>query len=198
VLLVALSTLYRRVRCWQALAALSAAAFFVGLFVNPPYRFAPEDNLSYARVIRLHQAGIRQLERLYPGATVLSAWPVTDELTRPELGYLGQPFEVYRLEDFTSAQIARAAQEPENFSAALVFSTKADPSSPLFTLGQASKAMDERYFGLHHDLKSEEIALELHGTLIWKQEDHGQWIALIRFNRQLEARAEDGNDLRLH
>jgi len=114
---------------------------------------------------------------------VLSAWPVTDELTRPELGYLKQPFAVAPIEDFSAAQITRAAQEPEKFSAALVFSTKADPSSPLFTLGQASKAMDERYFGLHHDLPPEEIAIELHGTLVWKQEDHGQWIALIRFKR---------------
>jgi hypothetical protein len=183
VLLVAISTIYRRVPWWQGLAAFCAATFILGIFINPPYGFAPEDNLDYARVIRIHQAGIAELERRYPGATVLSAWPVTDELTRPELGYLKQPFAVAPIEDFSAAQIARAAQEPEKFSAALVFSTKADPSSAFFTLGQASKAMDERYFGLHHDLKPEEIALELHGTLVWKQEDHGQWIALIRFTR---------------
>jgi hypothetical protein len=198
VLLVAASTFYRRVPYWQGLAAICAAAFVLGIFINPPYGFAPEDNLDYARVIRLHLAGIAQLQERYPGATVLSAWPVTDELTRPELGYMKQPFAVAPIEDFSAVQIARAAQEPEKFSAALVFSTKADPSSAHFTLGQASKAMDERYFGLHHDLKPEEIALELHGTLVWKQEDHGQWIALIRFNRQFEARAEAGNDLRLH
>ena len=196
-LLAAVSTFYRRLPRWQGLAAVCAAAFAVGIFINPPYGFAPEDNLDYARVIRLHQAGIAELERRYPGATVLSAWPVTDELTRPELGYLRQPFAVAPIEDFSAAQIARAAQEPEKFSAALVFSTKADPASPLFTLGQASKAMDERYFGLHHDLKPEEITLELNGTLVWKQEDHGQWIALIRFNRQLEARAKDWDGLRL-
>ena len=196
ILLAAVSTFYRRVPYWQGLAAFSAAAFVLGIFINPPYGFAPEDNLDYARVIRLHQAGIAQLEERYPGATVLSAWPVTDELTRPELGYLKQPFAVAPIEDFSAAQIARAAQEPEKFSVALVFSTKADPASPLFTLGQASKAMDERYFGLHHDLKPEEIALELHGTLVWKREDHGQWIALILFNRQFEARAEGGEDLR--
>jgi 4-amino-4-deoxy-L-arabinose transferase-like glycosyltransferase len=189
VLLVAVSTFYRRVPYWQGLAVFCAVAFILGIFINPPYGFAPEDNLDYARVIRLHQAGIAQLEKRYPGATVLSAWPVTDELTRPELGYLKQPFAVAPIEDFSATQITRAAQEPGKFSAALVFSTKADPSSPLFTLGQASKAMDERYFGLHHDLKPEEIALELHGALVWKQEDHGQWIALIRFNRQFDALA---------
>jgi 4-amino-4-deoxy-L-arabinose transferase-like glycosyltransferase len=188
VLLVAVTTLYRRVPYWHGLAILSAAVFILGLFINPPYRFAPEDNLAYARVIRLHQAGIAQLEKRYPGATVLSAWPVSDELIRPELGYLKQPFAVYRLEDFTADQITRAAQEPEKYSAALVFSTKYDPPSLPLNLGPKGEAVDERYFGLHHDLPPEAIALQLHGDLVWKQEDHGQWIALIRFNRQFEAR----------
>jgi len=187
VLLLAVTTFYRRVPFWPALAALSVGAFVLGLFINPPYGFAPEDNLAYAHVIRLHQAGIDQLSQLYPGATVLSAWPMTDELTRPELGYLKQPYDVYRLEDFTAGQIARAAAEPEKYSAALVFSTKYDPPSPLFTLGPGSKALDERFFGLHHDLPPEAIAIELHGALVWKKEDQAQWVALIRFNRQFEA-----------
>jgi len=197
VLLVAVSTFYRRVPFWHALALFSAAAFLAGLFINPPHGFAPEDNLAYAHVIRMQLAGIAQLEHRYSGSTVLTAWPMSDELTRPELGYLKQPFDVYRLEDFTEAQIARAAAEPEKYSAALVFSTKYDPQSPLFTLGPASKAMDERYFGLHRDLPPEAIAAELHGTLVWKREDQGMWVALIRFDRQLDARLERGDDVRL-
>ena len=137
-------------------------------------------------MVRLHEAGIAQLNKRYPGATVLSAWPMTDELTRPELGYLKQPFDVYRLEDFTAAQIARAAAAPEKYSAALVFSTKYDPP-PLLSLGPKGEAMEERFFGLHHDLPPEEIAHELGGALVWKREDQGMWIALIRFNRQFEA-----------
>jgi hypothetical protein len=198
VLLVAVSTFYRRVPYWQGLAAFSAVAFVVGLFVNPPYRFAPEDNLAYARVIRMHVAGIAQLNKRYRGATVLSAWPVTDELTRPELGYVKEPYTVYRLEDFTSAQMDRAAGEPERYSAALVFSTKYDPPSLPLSLGPKSEAMDERYFGLHHDLPPEAIALRLDGSLIWQREDHGLWIALIRFNRQIEAHGESQKSLRSH
>jgi hypothetical protein len=167
------------------------------LFVNPPYRFAPEDNLAYARVIRMHVAGIAQLNKRYRGATVLSAWPVTDELTRPELGYVKEPYAVCRLEDFTLAQIDRAAGEPQKYSAALVFSTKYDPPSVALSLGPKSEAMDERYFGLHHDLPPEAIALRLHGTLVWQREDHSLWIALIRFNRQIEADDEWGRGLRV-
>jgi 4-amino-4-deoxy-L-arabinose transferase-like glycosyltransferase len=190
VLLVAVTTFYRRVPYWQGLALFCAAAFGLGLFINPPYGFAPEDNLAYAHVIRLHETGIAQLNQRYPGATVLSAWPMTDELTRPELGYLKQTYDVYRLEDFSAAQIARAAAEPEKYTAALVFSTKYDPPPLLSKLGLKSEAVEERFFGLHHDLPPAAIARELGGTLVWKKEDQGQWIALIRFNRQLEARLE--------
>jgi len=190
VLLVAVSTFYCRVPYWQGLTVFSAAAFVLGLFVNPPYGYAPEDNLAYTHVVRLHEAGIAQLNARYSGATVLTAWPMSDELSRPELGYLKQPYEVYTLKNFTAASIAHAAAEPEKFSAALVFSTQIDPESRIFTLGSESKAMDERYFGLHHGLPPEEIARELGGKLVWKQEDEGQWIALIRFNRQFEAAAQ--------
>jgi dolichyl-phosphate-mannose-protein mannosyltransferase len=189
-ILIAVSTFSQRVPYWHSFAALSAAAFIAGLFINPPYRFAPEDNLEYARVIRLHVSGIAQLNKNFPGSTVLSAWPVTDELSKPELGYVKTPYQVYRIEDFTEEQIEKASADPGGYSSALVFSTKYDPSSRLLSLGPRSEALDKRYFGLHHDLPPEAIALHLHGSLVWKRDDHNQWIALLRFNRQFEARLQ--------
>jgi len=185
VLLVAVSTFHRRVRYWQLLCAFSAAAFVVGLFINPPYGFAPEDNLTYAHVIRLHQQAIHQLATRYPGSTVLTAWPVSDELTRPELGYVAAPFDVDRLEDFTSQQVNRAAQDPGSYSTALVFSTKEDPVALPFHL--SSPAMEEQYFGLHHDLSPGAIARQLNGDIIWQRSDDLEWAAVIRFHRTIEA-----------
>jgi hypothetical protein len=115
---------------------------------------------------------------------------MTDELTRPELGYLKQPYDVYRLEDFTGPQIERAGEEPGKFSAALVFSTKYDPPRPLLSLGEKSAELDEKFFGLHHDLTPEAIAKQLGGELVWEKEDQGQWVALIRFERVLAAQAQ--------
>jgi hypothetical protein len=185
VLLVAVSTFHRRVRHWQLLCAFSAAAFVVGLFINPPYGFAPEDNLTYARVIRLHQQAIHQLATRYPGSTVLTAWPVSDELTRPELGYVATPFDVERLEDFTSQQVNRAAQDPGGYSTALVFSTKEDPIALPFHL--SSPSMEEQYFGLHHDLSPGAIARQLGGDIVWQRSDDLEWAAVIRFHRTVEA-----------
>jgi len=186
VILLCVTAFYRRVPYWHGLALLTAAAFLVGLFINPPYGFAPEDNLAYVQVVRMHQAGIAQLAKRYPGATVLTAWPMTDELTHPELGYVKDPWEVCRIDNFSPVQIDRAAQEPEAYTAALVFSTKYDPSSPLLSFG--GEALDERYFGLHHDMAPERIARQLGGTMVWKRDDDGMWIALISFNHAVNAR----------
>jgi len=185
VLLVAVSTIYRRAPFWPGLMLLSAAAFIVGLFVNPPYGFAPEDNLEYARVIRMHQAGIAELSKRYPGATVLTAWPMSDELRKPELGYVKEPWDVVEIDDFSIPQIDRAALEAGGYSAALVFSTKYDPPRPLLSLDGV--ALEERYFGLHHDLAPDRIASLLGGSLEWRRDEAGMWVALIRFNHPVEA-----------
>jgi hypothetical protein len=187
VLLLSVTAFYRRVPYWHLVASFSAAGFIIGIFVNPPYGFAPEDNLAYEHVVRMHLSGIEQLQHRYPGATVLTAWPMSDELTHPELGYVKQPWDVVRIEDFSPGQIQIAAQEANRYSAALVFSTKYDPPSGIFTLGSSSRALDERYFGLHHDLQPETIARMLGGEMVWNVQDDGMWVGLIRFNRQVEA-----------
>jgi hypothetical protein len=188
ILLVAVSTFHRRVRYWQLMTAFSAAAFIVALFINPPYGFAPEDNLTYAHVIRLHQQAIRQLTARYLGSTVLTAWPVSDELTRPELGYVKTAWDVERIEDFTAAQIDHAAQNPSGFSSALIFSTKEEPATLPFHIN--SPATEAQYFGLHHDLSPIEIAHQLDGDIIWQGTDQLQWAAVLRFRRAVEAQID--------
>ncbi len=187
VLLVAVSTFNRRVRYWQLLAVFSGAAFVVALFINPPYGFAPEDNLTYAHVIRLHQRAIRQLVSRYPGSTVLTAWPVSDELTHPELGYVTTPFDVQPIDDFTSGQIDRAAEEPGKYSSALVFSTKEEPAMPLRL---DSAKMEAEYFGMHRDLSPAQIARKLDGEIAWQASDGLQWAAVLRFQRAVEAKQQ--------
>ena len=82
-LLLCVNTWRRRVRYWPALALTHCSCVHRRTSLNPPYRFAPEDNLAYADVIRLHQQAIGRIVRQYPHATVLTAWPGTDELSKP-------------------------------------------------------------------------------------------------------------------
>ncbi|MGB6974072.1 MAG: glycosyltransferase family 39 protein [Terracidiphilus sp.] len=196
VLLLAVATFWRRVPLWPALAAFCAGAFVLGLLENPPYRFAPEDNLEYARVVRMDEAGIAELRARYLDATVLTAWPVTDDLTKPELGYVPKPWDVEPIDDFSAAEVAKAAAEPGKYSAALVFSTKYDPPGLPWRLGPKEERLDERYFDLHHDLPPATIAERLGGKLVWEKRNEGMWIALIRFERQYEAAGHAGRAAR--
>ncbi len=183
VLLLAVNTFRRRLREWSALVALSAAAFVVGLFINPPYRFAPEDNLQYVTVVRLHQAAVGEVLSHFHGATVLTAWPVSDELRKPELGYVTQPVPVIEIDNFSAAQIQKAESLPDDYSAAVVFSTKYDPPRLPFLFGRHSQAWDTRYFDFHRDLPAGLIARVLGGTVVWGESHKGQWVAVLRFDR---------------
>ena len=94
VILVWVSTLWRRVRYWKLIVAAVAIAFVAGLFSNPPYGFSLEDNLAYRDYIVLHAEASRFLAMRYSGERVLTAWPASDELTRPWLGLLPMPMPV--------------------------------------------------------------------------------------------------------
>jgi hypothetical protein len=183
VILSLVSTLWRRVKLWKYIVGAIAVAFVGGLFSNPPYGFSLEDNLAYRDYVVLHVEADRILALEYPGKRILSAWPASDELTRPWLGYVNaQPaFRVVRVEDFSATQIERAARARGYYDVALVFSTKYEPAHALFGMDEwvRWRQIKERYFGYHHDLAPEEIAQRLGGTVGYHQELNGQWVAVI-------------------
>ena len=183
VILVLVSTVWRRARHWKLIVGAVAIAFVVGLFTNPPYGFSLEDNLAYRDYIVMHAEASRFLAMRYPGARVLTAWPASDELTRPWLGYVSEPFHVLRIEDFSAPQIDVATRARQHFDVALVFSTKYQPPHPLFENWDAWQHIKERFFGYHRDLPREEIALRLGGAIAFHKEVNGQWIAVIRVQR---------------
>ncbi len=180
ILLLCVSTWRRRVQQWGWLVALTAVAFLAGIFVNPPYRFAPEDNLSYRDMIQLQQHAITQLFHHAPHATVLTAWPASDELTKPELGYVRTPWPVMAIDDFSLSQVLQAAQM-RGYNAALVFSTKFEVSTLPSSLRWGDQSWNRDFFGYHQDMPPEIVARLLGGTLVWKQRRNGLWAALILF-----------------
>src|ERR1700688_4331473 len=195
VILVWVSTLWRRVRYWKLIVAAVAIAFVAGLFSNPPYGFSLEDNLAYRDYIVMHAEASRFLAMRYSGERVLTAWPASDELTRPWLGYINanananasQSFRVLRIEDFSHSQIDMAARARDRFDVALVFSTKYQPPHALLENWDAWQRIKEKFFGYHRDLLPEEIAQRLGGTIAYHKEMNGQWIAVIEVEREQDA-----------
>jgi hypothetical protein len=183
VILVWVSTLWRRVRYWKLVVAAVAIAFVTGLFSNPPYGFSLEDNLAYRDYVVMHAEASRFLAMRCPSARVLTAWPGSDELTRPWLGYVSEPFRVARIEDFSTSQIDLAARARGRFDVALVFSTKYQRPHPLFESWDAWQRIKEKFFGYHRDLLPEDITQRLGGTIAYHAERNGQWVAVIAVER---------------
>lgn len=181
VLLLCVNTLWRRLAPWKYAAAFSVMAFVAGLFINPPYQFAPEDNLEYVAFIHLQQQAIRQIQQTHPHATVLTAWPATDELTKPMLGYVQHPLHVTPVQDFAASQIQRAAALNRAYNLAFVFSTKYDPPNLPLNLGQWNNNINKRYFDFHRDLMPQKIAKQLDGKIIWDKHQRGEWAAILTF-----------------
>ena len=190
VILVAISTLWRRIRQWLGLAGLVCAAFLMALFFNPPYSFAPEDNLAYRDYVVMHQDAETFLEQRYPTARVLTAWPASDEISRPYLGYVTRPLRVVRVEDFTPEEVLAAAQDRSRFDVALVFSTKYEPARPLLDRWRGWVSLKTRFFGFHRDLPPGIVAQLLGGRVVFTEASTGQWIAVIELERALDARLD--------
>jgi hypothetical protein len=194
VIILSVSTLRRRLRYWTAAVAVIALVFVAAWFWNPPYGFSLEDNLAYRDFVLLHEDAERFLEARYPMAHVLTAWPASDELTRPWAGYVTRPVQVVRVEDFSLDQILSAADFRQNFEAALVFSTKYEPEMSLIDrwsaamgqrwLGEKWFDIKRRFFGYHRDLPPAATAQILGGRIVFSEEHKGQWVAVIEMERE--------------
>jgi len=188
-MILSMSTLRRRLRHWQALVAIIALGFLGALFFNPPYGFSIEDNLAYRDYVRLHRHAASWLAVRYPRARVLTAWPASDELTRPYLGYVTRPRQVLRIEDFTVEQLIAANDLPADFDVALVFSTKYESPYGWLERWRIWREWETRFFGYHHDVRPRLAAQILGGQLVYEEQEKGQWVGIIALERIEQARA---------
>ncbi|MBW8749240.1 MAG: glycosyltransferase family 39 protein [Acidobacteria bacterium] len=172
------------------LAAISFAGFVAAITINPPYAFAPEDNLTYRDFVMLHQQAINVITQRYPQATVLTAWPAWTELMHPDLGYVKQPLQVVPIQNFSAEEVQAATRHPEKYDTALIFSTKYEPATGKLNLGRPLEGEATRYFDFHRDLLPAEAAAVLHGEVVWQAQRNGEWAAVIRFPRAVDAAIE--------
>ncbi|HZR32453.1 MAG TPA: glycosyltransferase family 39 protein [Terriglobales bacterium] len=179
VIIVCVSTLRRRIRRWRAVVAIVAFGFVIALFVNPPYGFAPEDNLAYRDYVLLHKEADGFVAQHYTNSRVLTAWPASDELTKPYLGYVKHPARVVSIDNFSLPEILRVREAESGFDVALLFSTKYEPAKPLLGDWQAWERIKTRFFGYHRDLPPQAAAELLGGIVVLEKRRGGQWIVLI-------------------
>lgn len=179
VLLLTVAAARARFQTWLWLPAVGIAAFVAALLLPTPYRIAPEDTLAYRDAIVTERDAIEFVREHYPHGTVLSAWPVTDALRKPELGYVATPTPVVAIDNFSLPALQALAAAPQGYSTAIVFSTKYEPRG--FALPSLDQKGEERFFNLHRDLPPSAVAALLGGTIEWGERRGSAWAAVLRF-----------------
>ncbi len=191
VILICVSTLWRRARHWPWWIALVCAAFIFALLTPPPYRIAPEDTLLYRDYIIVHKQAADELSTRFPHSRVLTAWPASDELTRPFLGYVQQPLAVVPIENFSALEIARAAQATDQFDVALLFPTKWQPPYPLFRSLPFGERLQERFFDYREELPPQQVANILGGRTVRYLNRNNEWVAIVAIEKVENAALHD-------
>ena len=181
VIMIGMSTLHRRIARWEWPAAVMVIVFVMALFFDPPYRIAPEDNLTYKDFVELHERAAKFLEQHEQNSTILTAWPATDELTRPYLGYVQQPFQLVPVQDFTVEEIVKARQMRSRYQVAYLFSTKYEVSP--WIRSDRWEQLNRRYFGSHRDVSPELAAEFLHGKIVFLARSKAEWVAILEMDQ---------------
>src|SRR6185437_5961540 len=154
-----------------------AAVLVAGWFWNPPYPFPFEDNLAYVQFVRLHQAAAQALEAAPPPGPVWTAWPASDELSRPELGYVHRPLAVHEIENFTPSAMEQVQGAP---AALLLFSRVYQPQQDLSAALPLWREAAKRFFGYAAAAPPDVWMAKFRMQPVWRMAGGGQWILLAR------------------
>jgi 4-amino-4-deoxy-L-arabinose transferase-like glycosyltransferase len=158
----------------RVIAVVAVISFVASWFINPPYPFPYENNLSYADFVQLHQKAAKYLESLPGNPVILTAWPATDELHQTFLGYVSHPLRVVPVEGFT----IQAFTNPPRFNLLYAYSRKWQPEHNLLTLAYPIREFLGRFYDYHPRISIAEYAAQHHLKLLRAYERRGQWVRL--------------------
>jgi 4-amino-4-deoxy-L-arabinose transferase-like glycosyltransferase len=160
----------------RTICGVAAGCFVAAWFMNPPYPFPYEDNLSYADFIRLHQRAARFLEEQPGRPRILTAWPASDELERPFLGYVRKPMSVVRIEGFTPDDFREVA--PDSFELLYLYSRKWEPPDNWLNRVPAFLAIQKRHFDYAPQVDEVDLSQRFGLKLIQQFERRRQWVRI--------------------
>ena len=159
------------------LALGAAAAFFVwAWFINPPYPFPFEDNLAYADFIHLHEQAAHFLETQFGRPRILTAWPATDELNTPLLGYVRRPLLVVPARGFAPEDLDPVPAD--SFDVLFLYSRRWEPPGNWVARFPFWQRLQGRYFDYHQQVAPEVLVARYHLRLLSEMERRGQWVRI--------------------
>jgi 4-amino-4-deoxy-L-arabinose transferase-like glycosyltransferase len=163
-------------RVGRPILALTAACFIASWFINPPYPFPFEDNLAYADFIHLHQQASAFLEHQPHRPRILTAWPATDEISLPFLGYVQSPLRIVPVKGFAPSDLADVSGD--SFDVLYLYSRRWEQPGNWLDRFPAWLRIQGRYFDYHPQSDPQDIAAKFHLHLITQFERRGQWVKI--------------------
>jgi hypothetical protein len=123
--------------------AVLLAGMAASNFINPPYPFPYEENLAFTDFIRLHSDAADYLAHWYDDPVVHTAWPMSGELSRPDLGYVSRPIRVQSLPNMSLDTLE--SLDWSKVQVLVVFSQNWDPKINLMRVGPLLKFWETHY-----------------------------------------------------
>ncbi len=159
-------------RAAQVALALGLAA---GSFWNPPYPAPFENNLAFTDFVRLHQSAARHLESIAGAKTIVTAWPFSAALRRPDYGYVHERLRVRRLTDFTPRSVR--ATNLERADILVLYSRDPEPGWALLRSGPLN-ALRRRFYGYEPQVTGAGLERGFGFRRVARWERRGQWIEI--------------------
>lgn len=161
----------------KGLQLTASAALMTGLmlsnFINPPYPFPYEDNLAFADFVRLQTSGAAFLNRWFADAKITTAWPLTRELSRPELGYVNRKMEVQTLRNLTPQTLTPL--DWQNVDVFVGFSRTWDPPFS-YTHFAPVRRFWQKFYGFSPNSTRDALRNRVPFPLLAHFESRGQWL----------------------
>lgn len=172
---VALNALRPRLR--QASLALLLAGLAICNWWNPPYRFfSYEDNLAVTDFIRLQLQAARWLAEHFPDRTVTTAWPLSDALSNPLLGYVTRPLRVHPIDNFQPA--AWDHVDPGTLEVTAFYSRSWERPGGWQDWPPVARLL-QKYFGYRRQISRGELIERFRLRPVARWESRGHWMEIL-------------------
>jgi len=161
--------------CRRVCSVALLACLATGNWINPPYPFPYEDNLAFTDFLKLHKEAAAYLARRYPGARIGTVWPLTAELSQPELDFTNRPMAVRSLPDLAAPTLQTL--DWDSIQVLVAFSRDWDPPSNPFH----SATIAGFWQKIYSEERSPNVRREMIPALVpffiaGRFERHGQWV----------------------
>ena len=161
-------------------AKVAAAMVFIGgitasNFINPPYPFPFEENLAFTDFVRLHAEAADYVAHWYLDPVVHTAWPLSLELSRPELGFVPRQIRVEMLPNLTTSTLD--SLDWTKVQILMVFSRNWDPPLNLMRLAPL-RTLWQSYYDFVPNVTPEEARARVPFPLDQTFTRGGQWVEI--------------------